>query len=207
MKFILAQLILQFDNQLQNNNFSNNSEQNQPSHQSLERINLRSSVVEIALRFLGSPSHQYKGADHGNSPETGFDCSGFVQFVLITAGVVIPQYSLNDGLRREVRHANEFFDHFGIPIHFGRHKPGDLVFYSWRGTAPNHMGIVVDSDHYIHAAGKDDTSVIISDLYEAPIAIHPGTIYNRNPIGFKRIGAVFQTTGGRTWQQPTGIIT
>lgn len=121
---------------------------------------------------------KYTVPENGQSPETGFDCSGFVRFVFKRVGFQLPE---------NVRHANEFLDRFGVLVHWGCHKAGDLVLFSWGGSAPKHIGIVLDQNQYIHAPGKDFTKVSIEQLQEVPI-INPveNAIYNKNPIAFKR---------------------
>lgn len=122
------------------------------------------------------------------SPEEGFDCSSFVKYVLSQAGIFVPS---------EIRHCNEFFDQFGVLVHWGCHKEGDLVFFSWRGRAPRHMGIVLDQEYYIDSPGKDGTKIEISPLCLEDIQnIDERAIYKVNPIGFKRV-----TFGNGRWKK------
>lgn len=123
----------------------------------------------------------------GQSPETGFDCSGFVRYVLTKAGLHIPDFIGMDGSIRPIRHANEFFDHFGLLV-TTEPEAGDLIFFSRDGTFPTHIGIVQDQKHYVHAPGKDNTKVTISKIEQKeiqPNSKEDRQIYKIDPIGYK----------------------
>lgn len=132
------------------------------------------------MRWLGYPALRYRGSEKGQSPDEGFDCSGFVKFALTRTGILTPNH---------IRHASEFFDHFGVLIHWGFHKTGDLVVFSRNGCIPTHIGIVVEKDTFIHSPGRDGTRVTLSKLAQRPIDTQDdaNAIYSINPIGFKRI--------------------
>jgi cell wall-associated NlpC family hydrolase len=139
----------------------------------------REIFVSLALSYLGFPAVNYRGKSNGNTP-AGFDCSGFVNFLLKEAKYPhhIP------------RHANELFDSFGILIHKQFRHAGDLVFFSNRGgTYPDHVGIMISENEYIHSPGKNG-KVICVGRFEQKI-IKPKNkamqIYFSNPIGLKRI--------------------
>lgn len=149
----------------------------------------RDAIVEIATDLINKPSVKYRSGrpDLGQSPETGFDCSGFVRFVLTKAGLFIPDFIGQDGVRRPTRHANEFWDTYGIAVHDGQQQRGDLIFFTHVGQFPKHVGIVRDEESYINAPGQDGTRVEVSSIvYETiPDGGREGIIYLRNPIGFK----------------------
>jgi cell wall-associated NlpC family hydrolase len=134
-------------------------------------------IVTTALSFVGYPSVGYRSAEYGADP-LGFDCSGFVKFILCKSGIPLPPH---------IRHCNEFFDSYGVLIHQECSLPGDLVFISRDGMRPTHIGIKLNETEYIHAPGFDNTVVSIETI---PDFIPPpctNAIYVRNPIGFKRI--------------------
>lgn len=148
---------------------------------------LRASIANEAIKWLGAPSILYRGFKQGVSPE-GFDCSGFVRFVLQEAGVELPEY---------LRHTNQFFDSFGVLVHWSLQKRGDLVFFSKNGLSPTHMGIVLDPQRFVHAPGKEGSEVEIGTLMTKPIRdLSEEAIYAVNPIGFKR----FALSDGR-WKR------
>lgn len=123
----------------------------------------------------------------GQSPELGFDCSGFVKFVLQSSGLTIPDYIGQDGIRRPVRHANEFWDSYGIAVHEGLTQQGDLIFFSRNGKFPTHIAILLDDQNYVHAPGIDNSFVERKTFANEQIvsSTDEELIYNRNPIGFK----------------------
>lgn len=88
-----------------------------------------------ALSLRGAP---YR--DGGKDP-SGFDCSGFVQYVYEQHGVAIP---------RQVR------DQFrvGKTVDRGKLEPGDLVFFSTVAPGASHVGIVIGGDQFVHAPSE-----------------------------------------------------
>jgi cell wall-associated NlpC family hydrolase len=107
--------------------------------------------------------------------------------VLGRAGLVIPEYTGQDGARRPIRHANEFWDSYGVPIHDEFRQPGDLIFFSRKGSFPTHIGIVRDEESYIHAPGTSESKVEVRPISYERIAADgiARQLYARNPIGFK----------------------
>jgi len=74
-----------------------------------------SDVVALAQKYLGVP---YRWG--GTSPETGFDCSGFVWYIYKQVGVYLPRTS---------RQQYEFLAAKGRLVNEASLQPGDLVFY------------------------------------------------------------------------------
>lgn len=146
------------------------------------RTRPQEALVQEALQWIGSRSSLYKGSHLGMDPEKGFDCSGFVTYLLDRIGFHLPE---------SIRHCNEFFDEYGVLVHFGLQQSGDLVFFSHDAIRPTHMGIMVSETEYIHSPGKDNMAVSTAVLEEEIIVPRPGShydpIYRVNPIGFKRL--------------------
>lgn len=88
------------------------------------------SAVSSAYGLLGIP---YKA--FGESPETGFDCSGFTKYVWGRAGVSLPHQS--GAQMRSVP---------SVPK--DQAQPGDLIFYY---TPVGHVGLYVGGGQMIHA--------------------------------------------------------
>src|SRR6266849_2603340 len=95
-------------------------------------------VVRTALGYLGVRYHL-----GGDSPQTGFDCSGFVRYVFaISNQVDVPrtvseQYRVGTTIRERDIHA------------------GDLVFFSTADQGPSHVGIALDRNEFVHAPGAN----------------------------------------------------
>lgn len=141
---------------------------------------LKETFVSLALSYINFPAVNYSGQFNGTSPKDGFDCSGFVNFLL-------EQAKYPD---KVPRHANQLFDSFGILIHEQFRDLGDLIFFSNRGgTYPDHVGIMISKDEYIHSPGRNG-KVVCVDIFKQeiiqPINKKP-QIYFSNPIGIKRI--------------------
>lgn len=95
-----------------------------------------SDVIAYAYNFLGIP---YLWG--GTSP-SGFDCSGFTQYVYAHFGV---------GLGRTTyEQINN-----GSPVSRAQLQPGDLVLFGSSGN-PHHVGIYVGNGMYIHAPQTGD---------------------------------------------------
>lgn len=137
-------------------------------------------IVQEAVKYLRCPAVRYRHKDQGQDP-SGFDCSGYCGFVIRRVGFPLPEW---------IRHCNEFFDYFGVYVHHGLQRKGDLVFFSWKGAFPNHMGIMISDDAYIHSPGRDGSRIRISKLVLRNIPHRSDSsvtrLYSYNPIGFKR---------------------
>jgi cell wall-associated NlpC family hydrolase len=104
-----------------------------------------------------------------------------------------------------VRHANEFWDHYGVFTHDDRIEGGDLILFSRCGTFPTHIGIVRDPESYIHAPGRDGTRIEIQGIEPQGIpAINSRfkVIYSRNPIGYKSPTVPVENPDYRYRQRP-----
>lgn len=95
-------------------------------------------IINTAKSFLGTP---YVWG--GTSP-SGFDCSGFTQYVLAQNGKSIPRTS-----------QEQFAS--GQAVDKSQLQAGDLVFYNWSGgTEATHVGIYEGNGKMIHAPHKGD---------------------------------------------------
>ena len=88
-----------------------------------------------ALSLRGAP---YR---NGGGDPSGFDCSGFVQYVYEQHGVEMPRQ-----VREQFR--------IGKTIDRDRLEPGDLVFFSTVAPGASHVGIVIGGDQFIHAPSE-----------------------------------------------------
>jgi cell wall-associated NlpC family hydrolase len=91
-------------------------------------------LIPYAKSLIGTPYHY-----GGESPSTGFDCSGFVRHVYHhTEGIELPRSALA-------------MSRVGTRIKANQMQPGDLVFYSTQGTPYSHVGIFLGNAKFIHA--------------------------------------------------------
>lgn len=108
---------------------------------------------EVLLSALSLTGVKYKYG--GNSPETGFDCSGFVKYVFQqAASVTLP-------------HGARAISQLGQVVTVDQLQPGDLVFFNTLKTAFSHVGIYVGEGRFIHApsSGGGIHVVNMNDAY------------------------------------------
>lgn len=90
-------------------------------------------VTIYAIGLVGTP-YRYGG----NTPESGFDCSGLIGHVYQTRAQVAPP--------RTVAKLNGW----GYPVANDRVRSGDLVLFTQRGVV-SHAGIYVGQGRFVHA--------------------------------------------------------
>lgn len=97
-------------------------------------------ILNFAKRFLGTPYH------YAGSTPSGFDCSGFIYYVMGNFGVELTRSSY--GLAE-----------FGETVKLADIRPGDLMFFKGRNassTKVGHVALVVevtpDAIRFIHAS-------------------------------------------------------
>ena len=112
----------------------------------------REALISFAKKYLGTPYHS-----GGSSPKSGFDCSGFVNFVFRNFKISLP------------RSSGEFKD-IGTDLKPEEFKKGDvIVFYSFRNkTRIGHVGIICEANgmqsKFIHSSSGKVKGVVISEL-------------------------------------------
>ncbi len=103
-------------------------------------------VLAYSLSLQGRP---YRPG--GETPEHGFDCSGFVRYVYRQLGLELP---------RDTRAMAA-----GLPAApADTRRPGDLVFFNTSGRAHSHVGIYLGEDRFIHAPSRRTGRVKVSDF-------------------------------------------
>jgi len=120
-------------------------------------------AMAVAKKYLGTP-YQWGG----ESPSTGFDCSGLTQYAYHQAGVDLPRVAE---------------DQFNVGMHVGRAQlePGDLVFFQDSTGYIHHMGMYVGGGKFLHAPHTGDV-VKISNLSEP--------YYTQQFAGGRRVGGL-----------------
>jgi peptidoglycan DL-endopeptidase CwlO len=89
-------------------------------------------VADTALALRGAP---YR---NGGSDPTGFDCSGFVQYVFAQHGIALP---------RDVKAQFEV----GDLVSLDELELGDLVFFTTVAPGASHVGLSLGGDEFVHA--------------------------------------------------------
>ena len=93
--------------------------------------------AEALLQALLTLGLDYRNG--GNSPETGFDCSGLVAHVFREAyGIRLPQ---------NARAQSEY----GARVSLAELRAGDLVFYNTLNRSFSHVGIYLGDGRFVHA--------------------------------------------------------
>ena len=95
-------------------------------------VNLVNQLVRDALDLRGTP---YR---NGGSDPSGFDCSGFTQWVFARVGVRLP---------RETR--EQFL--VGTAVPKAPPQAGDLIFFTTTARGASHVGIALGDDTFVHA--------------------------------------------------------
>lgn len=109
-------------------------------------MTVRPQLVNDALSLQGAPYRYGK-----DSPQEGFDCSGFVRYVYQRQGISLPRTAKDMALSlaqvpKQAVHS------------------GDLVFFDINGEPFSHVGIYVNNDQFIHAPSRRTGRVLVSSL-------------------------------------------
>jgi cell wall-associated NlpC family hydrolase len=115
----------------------------------VESGNTVDDIISYAKNYLGSP---YR---YGGRSSKGFDCSGFVSYVLGNFGISVSRSSSSM--------ANN-----GVAVDKSELQKGDLLFFATtRGSGRvSHVGMYIGDGQFIHSStwGK---GVVITDLSDA----------------------------------------
>jgi len=103
----------------------------------------REIIIELATSLLAVPYLW------GGKSSFGYDCSGFVQMVLKTAGIRIPR---DTSLQIKTKDLKK--------IHIDEAEPGDLLFFLEKNRT-NHVAFLLDEGKIIHCSGQVKIESII----------------------------------------------
>jgi len=109
---------------------SSGSSSNQATPSSSTSVGLWPQLRSIGESVMGTP-YQWGG----ESPVTGFDCSGFVQWVFAQAGVSVPRTTQTQ---------------YAAATKVSNPRPGDLVFFG-NGSRPTHVGFYAGNGQFLGA--------------------------------------------------------
>ncbi len=108
-------------------------------------------LAGTALALRGAP---YR---NGGSDPSGFDCSGFTQYVFAQYGVSLPR-----DVRAQFR--------IGKDVRPEDLAAGDVVFFSTTEPGPSHVAIAIGGDQFVHAPSSSGVVRVehLSSSYWAP---------------------------------------
>jgi peptidoglycan DL-endopeptidase CwlO len=115
-------------------------------------------AATIALRAVGVP---YRWG--GESPRSGFDCSGLVRWTYLRLGIELP-------------HSSYALYGSGTRVARARMKPGDVLFFSGLG----HVGLYLGDGRMVHAP---ETGKVVEVVTLA------GSHYGSGLIGARRVAS------------------
>lgn len=136
------------NNQQQNNNNQAAQASSQAQQSSTTRTGSGNNVVSYAESFIGVPYV------YGGTTPSGFDCSGFVQYVYNHFGKSLPRTTTQQ-------------ENCGTQIPVSQAQPGDLYFWGNKGSA-YHVAICVGNGKYIAAPEPGQSVSIGSTQYFQP---------------------------------------
>ncbi|MBB5459402.1 NlpC/P60 family protein [Paraburkholderia sp. Cpub6] len=98
---------------------------------------------EISIQAMSLVGVPYRWG--GNTPDSGFDCSGLVRYVVLRAASVnLPRTTAEMSGRGESIEPDEI-------------APGDLIFFNTTGRAHSHVGIYVGKLRFVNAPSTGGT--------------------------------------------------
>jgi cell wall-associated NlpC family hydrolase len=109
---------------------------------------------------------------NGGIDPTGFDCSGFVQYVFASHGASLP---------REVKDQYRV----GEEIERDEVQPGDLIFFETISRGASHVGLAIGGDQFIHAPSS--TGVVRVERFTS-------SYWAPRFVGARRVTATTATT-------------
>lgn len=117
----------------------------QPKHK-VSRSDDGSTLVNNALSLQGVPYV------FGGTNRSGFDCSGYTQYVFKISGISLPRTS---------------FDQFnsGSKVSRKQLQSGDLVFFTTYAKGSSHVGIYIGGGRFVHASNSGVRVTSLSDNY------------------------------------------
>lgn len=112
----------------------------------------RSGAKDLILKGLELTGIKYRRG--GTDPDSGLDCSGFVQLVFKDAvGLLLPRTAKEQSQIGDVIDKREL-------------KPGDLVFFNTMRRAFSHVGIYLGDNRFMHAP-RTGAEVRVEDMSQS----------------------------------------
>ncbi len=128
---------------------------------------LAQAMIDEGSKYLGMA---YRSA--GRSPSTGFDCSGYVGYIMIQTGVWDRFYGSCDGIATQCTR-----------VDYSEARPGDLVLFTGTYYNPSrtytHVAIYIGDGKVIHSASN---GVCVSDITSGYWRDHFSCIARQNVL-------------------------
>jgi cell wall-associated NlpC family hydrolase len=127
----------------------------QPSRSSSALTPPPSSTQTSKANAIIATAKQYIGVKYvyGGTTPSGFDCSGFVQYVFAKNSMSLPRVSRDQY-------------QVGTSVSFSNLNPGDLVFFSLaKNGVVDHMGIYVGNGQFINASSSKGVTIYTLGTY------------------------------------------
>lgn len=102
-------------------------------------------IIRAGYAVIGTPY-----VFGGETPDEGFDCSGFIRYCFEKAGIDIS------------RSADTQFEE-GRKISIDRLRVGDLVFFETYEEGPSHVGIYLGDGEFLHSGSSEGVSIAEMD--------------------------------------------
>jgi cell wall-associated NlpC family hydrolase len=119
----------------------------------------RAEIVATALGLRGTP---YR---NGGSDPSGFDCSGFVQYVFAQHATRLPRETVQQFRAGEA-------------VAIEALQPGDLIFFETVAPGASHVGVAIGGEQFIHAPSS--RGVVRVERYTA-------TYWSGRLVGARRV--------------------
>ncbi|MCY7485145.1 MULTISPECIES: NlpC/P60 family protein [Paenibacillus] len=118
-----------------------------------KKVAATSSAQSVASRIINT-GRSYLGVPYvwGGTSPSGFDCSGYIQYIYRKHGVSLPRTS------REMYSAGYRVSN---PI------PGDLVFFASNGSTISHVGVYIGNNQYLNASSGKAYQVVVTSMSSA----------------------------------------
>lgn len=141
--YIRSDLVTLLEKPVNNTGRTASAAAEKPVFDSALTPDLGQQIATYAQQFVGYPYV------YGGSSPSGFDCSGFMQYVFSQFG-----YSINRTATAQL--AN------GYSVAYEDLRPGDIIYFGYGSTA-SHVGMYIGNGQFVHAQNSS-TGVVITDL-------------------------------------------